>query len=104
MLVIEAHLPTAGVLGSAGATGLVVGTLLVVLGAGVAPVLLVPVATLTGVASLWLGLAAARRVRIPPRAWARTGAGAPIGRLRVGRRAAGPAARGVVAGAPRAGR
>jgi membrane-bound ClpP family serine protease len=99
MLVFEAHLPTAGILGSAGAAGLVVGTVLAVLGAGVSPLLLVPIAALTAIASLWLGLGAARRVRIARRARSRTGAGALIGRVGVVRSTSGPTARVFVEGA-----
>jgi membrane-bound ClpP family serine protease len=99
LLVIEAHLPTAGVLGSAGAAGLVLGTVLAVLGAGISPPLLVPVAALTGIASLWLGLGAARRVRIARQARSRTGPEALIGRLGVVRSASGPTARVFVEGA-----
>jgi membrane-bound serine protease (ClpP class) len=99
LLVIEAHLPTAGVLGSLGAAGLVVGVVLAALGTGASPLLLVPVAALTGIASLWLGLVAARRVRLARQARSRTGAEALIGRLGVVRSASGPTARVFVEGA-----
>ena len=99
LLVAEAHLPTAGVVGAAGVAALVAGIVLAVVGAGGSLVLALAVSLPVAIGAVALGVLAIGRVRVAARRRARCGAEGLVGRLGVVRRPLDPQGRVVVDGA-----
>ena len=86
LLVAEAHLPTFGLLGTAGVASLVSGVVLAVVGAGGSIALALGIALPLAAASLAIGVVALSKVRTASRRRARCGTDGLVGRLGVVRR------------------
>ncbi len=86
LLVAEAHLPTFGMLGTAGVASLVSGVVLAVVGAGGSIALALGIALPLAAASLAIGVVALSKVRTASRRRARCGTDGLVGRLGVVRR------------------
>ena len=86
LLVAEAHLPTFGLLGTAGVAALISGVVLAVVGAGGSIALALGLGLPVAAAALALGILAMSKVRSVGRRRARCGAEGLVGRLGVVRR------------------
>jgi membrane-bound serine protease (ClpP class) len=86
LLVVEAHLPTFGLLGTAGVASLVSGVVLAVVGAGGSIGLALGIGLPLAAAALAIGVVALGKVRTASRGRARCGTDGLVGRLGVVRR------------------
>ena len=99
LFVVEAHVPTAGVLGAGAVAAIVGGVVVMVAGAGAGAAVIAGVALTAVVASMTLFLLAGRRILAARRARAHVGPEALVGHVGVVRSAHGDVARVFVDGA-----
>jgi len=99
LLVAEAHLPTFGLLGTAGIASLVSGVVLAVVGAGGSIALALSLGLPLAVAAVATGAVAMRKVRTASRRRARCGTDGLVGRVGVVRRPLDPQGHVLVDGA-----
>ena len=99
LLVAEAHLPTFGIVGTAGVAAMVAGLVLALVGAGGSLALALGLALPVAAGALVLGALTIRRVRVSARSRARCGAEGLVGQLGVVRRPLDPQGQVLVDGA-----
>lgn len=99
LLVAEAHLPTSGALGAAGAVALVMGLVLAATASGIGLALALPVAAGVGVAAAAFVVVATRKGAEATRLAARTGSESLVGRVGVLRSPSAPTGQVMVDGA-----
>jgi membrane-bound ClpP family serine protease len=99
LFIVEAHVPTAGVLGAGAVASIVAGAVMLVAGAGAGAVVVAGVALAVAAIALTASLLAARRILAARRAHAHMGPEALVGHVGVVRSAHGDMARVFIDGA-----
>jgi membrane-bound ClpP family serine protease len=99
LFIVEAHVPTAGVLGAGAVAAIVAGAVVMVAGAGAGAAVIAGVALTAAAATMTLFLLAGRRILAARRARAHVGPEALVGHIGVVRSAHGEVARVFVDGA-----